>query len=579
MRMPRSLPIGPALGVVAVVALTVVGITASWQWSRTVAADTRRAWVDRGRAEALDLTTQVDRALLQTETQLRALTVWFVASSKVDAEELLEAESFLPGDSLSLTLRNLAYAVRLPRQNRSAFEDRHGVRLTVPDQPGEAAPDSLVHFPVDLPSGSAALLRLGADLVAASAFRPAVLSASRLPDMPVMGPAFMHAGGWSAAFAMATRNAGRDGVLVGLLDLDELFDSTVRLAPPGLSLHLTQEDSSWGVDSGPITILEPQATDEPVAEAFIFRFAHGDARWRLKWDLLASYDGGVDTDAAMIAGVGGSMVSLGIGGVLVLLLCQNAMIRRRVSQRTAELTSALDLAEQGNRAKTRFLAIVGHELRTPLNAIIGFAEVLERRQSSAEARDQAHFVVQGGQHLLRQVNDLLDLARSESGQLELQEEPVDLQAVVDAAVETLAPTAEGKGVTLSVDTRDGVPSLKGDAQRLKQVVVSLTSNALGVVDEGGRIAISMHRDAPSGEVTLTVEDDGPGMVEEEISAALGLFEQVEDPMRRRREGMGIGLPLSKRLVELHGGWLAIRTAPGEGTRVSVHLPAERVLAN
>ncbi len=579
MTTPNSQQPGPFLWAVAVGGLTLAGIIGSWYWGQSIAEQNHRAWLERGRSEALDLTSQVDSALVQTETQVRALSVWFVGSERVEREELLAAETALPADALSLTLSSLAYATEVKRPDRPAFESSVGVGLTVPSDPESTAPSSLVHFPVTLPSGNASVLRLGADLVSDNSFRPAVLSATRLPDTPIMSPAFKYKDRWTAAFAMATRNAGDDGVLVGLLDLDELFDRTVRGGgSEGLHLRLDQEDSSWGTTSGPQPILvPPDLADEPV-ESFSFRFAHGDARWRLRWDLHANYQGGVDNNPPLMAGIGGSAISLGIGSALILLLFQNATIRRRVQERTAELSEALDLAEQGNRAKTRFLAVVGHELRTPLNAIIGFAEILVKSQANEAGREQATFVMDSGRHLLRQVNDLLDLARSESGQLELEDDCVDINAVVHEAVEALAPTAEPKEVAFTVEVAPDLPAVRGDFQRLKQIVPSLSANALSAVSQGGQVEVSALVDHQHGGVTLSVTDDGSGMSEEELSASLRLFEQTEDPMNRRNEGLGIGLPLSRRLTELHGGEMTIRTRPGQGTTVIVHPPAERVVA-
>lgn len=246
-----------------------------------------------------------------------------------------------------------------------------------------------------------------------------------------------------------------------------------------------------------------------------------------------------------------------------------------------DLRAAIEVAEVANRTKTEFLANMSHELRTPLNAIIGFSEVMNAEVfgslGNAQYRDYVQSIHESGRHLLDIINDILDVSKIESGNLDLMEETVDLEAVVTASMRLVRERADKAGVTLDVMLPPDMPPLTADERRLKQVVLNLLSNAVKFTAAGGTVTVSGST-PPGGGLTLTVRDTGIGMRPEEIPIALTPFGQVDSGLSRRHDGTGLGLPLTKALVELHDGRLTVSSAPGQGTEVHVWFPPHRFAA-
>lgn len=243
-----------------------------------------------------------------------------------------------------------------------------------------------------------------------------------------------------------------------------------------------------------------------------------------------------------------------------------------------ELTRARDEAQRANRAKSAFLANMSHELRTPLNAILGFSALIEQ-QSLGEIGNQRYVEYAGdiresGEHLLAIINDLLEHSRIEAGKIELREERFDIAEAIEQARLFCQSRAEKTNVKLRTRLAPGLPPVLGDALRLRQVLVNLISNAVKFTP-GGTVEIAAQIDA-AGALRLDVCDTGIGMDEAGIEQALKPFGQVDNGLSRQFEGTGLGLPLAKSLVELHGGMLSVASERGVGTMVSVVLPAWRV---
>lgn len=245
------------------------------------------------------------------------------------------------------------------------------------------------------------------------------------------------------------------------------------------------------------------------------------------------------------------------------------------------LRDAKEAAEAANLAKSQFLANISHELRTPLNAIIGFSEMLERGLAGPmqpKQQEYAGLVHESGQHLLNVINDILDLAHVDSGKFELHEESnVDLRQIIDACVALIRDRAKGRDIALSTEIEDRLPLLAADPTRLKQILLNLISNAIKFTEPGGSVVVAAHHSAGEG-LALEVRDTGSGMTSDEIEVALEPFGQVDAGHTRRHEGTGLGLPLARRLAELHGGSLHVRSEKGRGTIVTVVLPASRIVA-
>jgi signal transduction histidine kinase len=259
-----------------------------------------------------------------------------------------------------------------------------------------------------------------------------------------------------------------------------------------------------------------------------------------------------------------------------------AVLRDMTAWKNAEreLIEARRAAEQASAQKSDFLAKISHEIRTPLNAIIGFAEVmLEERfgpVGNERYKDYLRDIHSSGGHVISLVNDLLDLAKIEAGRLELSFASVDVNNVVASCVSLLQPQAQRGRIVLRTSLAQKLPAIVADERSLRQVALNLLSNAVKFTDPGGQVIVSTAL-TERGEVALRVRDTGVGMAEAEIKAAMEPFRQLATS--RRTGGTGLGLPLTKALIEANRGSFAITSAKGEGTLVEVLFPPTRVLAS
>jgi len=242
---------------------------------------------------------------------------------------------------------------------------------------------------------------------------------------------------------------------------------------------------------------------------------------------------------------------------------------------------AVDLADQANQAKTRFLANVSHELRTPLNAIIGFSDMIrsgylgERGgQKYAEYIESIH---QSGLHLKQLVDDVLDVSRIEMGRLALNEKYVDVGKLLRECDQTMRIQFERANIQLSMAFAGELPALYADPLRLKQIVLNLVTNALKFTGAGGEVWVTTGTNE-SGDMMIHVSDNGIGMKKEDIPKALLPFVQIADPPNKGDFGIGIGLYLVRVLVEAHEGTLMIHSEPARGTVVTIKFPSKRLAA-
>jgi signal transduction histidine kinase len=251
----------------------------------------------------------------------------------------------------------------------------------------------------------------------------------------------------------------------------------------------------------------------------------------------------------------------------------------------AQLRGAKDAAEAASRAKSSFLANISHELRTPLNAVIGFSEAISHEAEklvgeaaiSGRIAEYAHAVNDAGRHLLALINDILDVARIESGRVELAESVVGLFDLVSTCRRMMEPAARAAGVRLEAELPAGLPGLSGDERRLRQILLNLLSNAVKFTPAGGVVRMSVEADADGG-IVIAVHDSGAGIAPEDIARAFEPFAQIESTTARRAAGSGLGLFLSRALATAHGGTLDLDSTPGLGTSAILRLPAARVIA-
>ena len=250
-----------------------------------------------------------------------------------------------------------------------------------------------------------------------------------------------------------------------------------------------------------------------------------------------------------------------------------------IGVREAQLTMAKDQAEAASRAKSAFLANMSHELRTPLNAIIGFSDVIVSQLYGADARERyceaATHINSSGTHLLRLVNDILDLSKLSAAQMDLTEEWVDVPALLASCVRLVAAPGRQPAPRIVVSTPNALPPVMADETRLKQTVVNLLANAVKFSNGNGAITLSA-RLAATGDLAIAVADQGVGMKPEDIPLALQPFRQLDNRLARTHEGTGLGLPLAKMLIERHHGTLSVESTLGVGTTVTITLPRTRL---
>jgi PAS domain S-box-containing protein len=252
-------------------------------------------------------------------------------------------------------------------------------------------------------------------------------------------------------------------------------------------------------------------------------------------------------------------------------------ISKQVAAEAESLRSRVE-AESANRAKTEFLANISHELRTPLNAILGFSEIMEGAllgPLSERYQRYAADIHKSGQYLHGLVTNILDLSRIEMNEVHLDEEVVEIAELIDSSINMLRMRADELAVRLEVEAAADLPQVRCDRLRLKQALINLVSNAVKFTPKYGRVSVAAGMNGDG--LALSVSDTGIGMRPEDIPRALEAFRQIEPQINRRHEGVGLGLALTKALVERHGGWLELTSAPGVGTTATIHLPAERVV--
>lgn len=237
-------------------------------------------------------------------------------------------------------------------------------------------------------------------------------------------------------------------------------------------------------------------------------------------------------------------------------------------------------AEQANRAKGAFLANMSHELRTPLNAILGFSEVLKEELFGPMGNERYHEyagnIYESGRHLLGLINDILDLSKIDARHLELSETDVDIADAVLKSLQVIEPQAVKEKVHLINRVGTEAPVVRADKQRVHQIFLNLLSNAVKFTPDGGKVTVSCHQGADG--LAVTFADTGIGMEADEIPKALERFGQVDSTMSRHYEGTGLGLPLTKHLIELHGGTLSLHSIPGKGTTATILFPRARILS-
>ena len=255
--------------------------------------------------------------------------------------------------------------------------------------------------------------------------------------------------------------------------------------------------------------------------------------------------------------------------------------RRDLKQMAKSATVARDAAEASNRSKSEFLANMGHELRTPLNAVIGFSDMMRNELLGPVGNPQylsyAGDIHSSGRHLLGLINDILDISKIEAGEMELYEEAVDITQIIRSSLTLVKSRAEDGGVKLENLATGPLPALFADARKIKQIVINLLSNAVKFTPADGtvRIAAAIEDD---GSFSILIKDTGIGIAPQDIERVLNPFIQADSALSRKYEGTGLGLPLTKALIEMHQGRFTLTSEKGVGTEAIMRFPASRIVA-
>jgi signal transduction histidine kinase/ActR/RegA family two-component response regulator len=262
-----------------------------------------------------------------------------------------------------------------------------------------------------------------------------------------------------------------------------------------------------------------------------------------------------------------------IGGLARSLLRAEELL----AQRASELMTARDAAMKASQAKNSFLSSTSHELRTPLNSILGFTQLLQMSDLSAEDSDGVERILGAGRHLLALINELIDIARIESGDLSLSLEPVQVRPLVEETCQLMTPLAAGRSIQIIQHCTHASLAVRADRQRLSQVLVNLISNAVKYNRQGGTITVSCQEEG-TGQATIVVADTGPGISPENLDRIFAAFERL-GAEQTEVEGSGIGLPLARALTEAMHGQLTASSILGQGAAFTVRLPRTADLAS
>lgn len=545
-------------------------------------------WRRNANLDANRLTEIVTLGMDRARGFLRSVSVIFREDTSVDDSHVDDA-AFADAVARALNwdeppiFRTVVYAPRVRRADRAQWERKLGGPFLQVGKGNVTAPDQFESFPVTLRADHDPFLKYRSDLSSHPVIGEAVAAAYVSRKRVSVSRTFKGPEGTNClAMAFATSNRDTAGIVVAIMDVNEFLEKILVLnAPAGFSVRLARRESG-NAEIGFTPLIGPATQPSDVAESFEYRIAYGLANWRINWDVQNTYAKGPSLAFANSVTYGGSILAILVGAIIVLLGHQNIRINRVVRERTQELAQARDAAESANRAKSAFLATMSHELRTPLNVIIGFAEIIGDRIRSGnkieQCREYADDIRQSGTHLLTMINDILDLSKAEAGKLDLQEDRVKVAAMVAMCLRLMGDQARRAELDLRNELPPDPPDLIADERKIRQILLNLLSNAIKFTPAEGRVTVSGGL-LDSGEYSLIVTDSGIGMDKDSLPEAMAHFGQIDSSLQRNHFGTGLGLPLVKTLMDLHGGRIEIDSEPNKGTIITVVFPPERVLAN
>jgi PAS domain S-box-containing protein len=406
-----------------------------------------------------------------------------------------------------------------------------------------------------------------------AALRTATRHAEMLPVILEQTMLVLHASGASFAFRDPTTQE-----TVFELGSGDLTNHTQQRLPPGVGITnwvLDHGETYFCNDPGNDTLYRPPipAARSPRFMVFAPLISQGD----IIGVLLVSSQNVIESNQVNLLGTIANIAANAMHRAALHEKTLNyaAELEQRVEERTAELRAANIALERASRAKDEFLASMSHELRTPLTGILNLSEVLQEQLYGPLNDKQLHYthiIEESGRHLLGLINDILDLSKIEAGQMSVELDLVQLDSICQACLQLTRGLANKKGQTVnfSIDPRGIV--LQADARRIKQMLVNLLSNAVKFTPQGGEIGLEVTGDEQAAMVYITVWDTGIGIAQEDFMRLFLPFSQLDGSLARQHEGTGLGLAIAQRLANMHGGDITLESAPGQGSRFTIHLP-------